>query len=321
MFGINDLKQHLDITGNNVECPVKGCDTYVPKQKKSFKTTTEFQCPTHQIFISPSTFEYQEERDNLLWFQTNDRLLFEDIKKVKRESRIARDNSEDAVSWNVFRFLDRENLLDKYLTNFSKTEVKEAELILWSYSPKEKTIWSWLNKARLEFGETISRGSEPDIIILTDKVLYFIEAKLNANNKTKPSNPSERKEYETGGNKHFEKVFRSDYHTIAIAEKRYELMRFWLLGTWIAKELKVDFELVSLLRNENEKTLEKEFSEHIKTKAGINYSRIDWEDIYVFIVSSSDSKPKEMMCNYFKNKTIGYRTGQLKRAFEINNKC
>lgn len=321
MYGINDLKQNINITGNNVECPVKECNTCVPKQKKSFKTTSEFQCPTHQIFISPSTFEYKEEKDNLLWYQPNDRLLFEDIKKVKRESRIARDNSEDAVSWNVFRFLDRENLLDLYLTNFSKIKVKGAELILWSYSPKEANIWSWLNKARLEFGETISRGSEPDIIILTDKILYFIEAKLNATNKTQPSNRSERKKYETGGHKHFDNVFRSDYQTIAIDEKRYELMRFWLLGTWIAKELKVDFELVSLLRSENEKTLEKEFGKHISVTKNTKYSRINWEDIYYFIESSSESKSTDKMCNYFKNKTIGYSSGQLKNAFEINNKC
>ena len=321
MFGINDLKQNINITSDKVECPVKGCDSYVQRQKKSFKKTTDFQCPTHQIFISPSTFEYKEEKDNLLWYQPRDKMLFEDIKKVKRESRIARDNSEDAVSWNVFRFLDRENLLDLYLTNASKTKVNGAELILWSYSPKEANVWSWLNKARLEFGEMISAGSEPDIIILTDKVLYFIEAKLNAPNKTQPSNFSERKKYETGGQNHFEKVMCSDYQLTAIDEKRYELMRFWLLGSWIAQELKLDFELVSLLRSNNEKTLEKDFSKHIRVTDNRKYSRTNWEDIYDFIESSPESKSKNKMCDYFKNKTIGFRSGQLKSAFEINNKC
>ena len=96
-------------------------------------------------------------------------------------------------------------------------------------------------------------------------------------------------------------------------------MRFWLLGTWIAKELKVDFELISLLRSENEKTIEEDFSKHIRLTENRKYSRTNWEDIYDFIESSSESKSQNKLCNYFKNKTIGYKSGKLKKAFEINN--
>ena len=117
----------------------------------------------------------------LLYINSNDvRVYFDEIKKVKRESRIARDNSEDALTWNVMRFLDRQGFLTYFLSQLSNKEIKEVELILWSYSPKENSDWSLLNDARKEFGETVARGSEPDIIIRTDKVLYFLEAKLTA---------------------------------------------------------------------------------------------------------------------------------------------
>ena len=56
-----------------------------------------------------------------------------------------------------------------------------------------RTSWDLLNKARIEFGETIARGSEPDVIIRTENALYFIEAKLTATNNTEPSNPTDRK--------------------------------------------------------------------------------------------------------------------------------
>ncbi len=236
MYGINELKYEIKIFDDKVERPVSGCEEWVPRQKNNFKAINKFKCPKHKIFISPSTFEYEEEKDNLLWYTLKDKKLFEDIKKVKRESRIVRDNSEDAVSWNVFRFLDRENLLIPYLNSISNEVLNDAELIFWSYSEKESGIWSWLNKSRIEFGESIARGSEPDIIIVTDKILYFVESKLTSTNKTKPIVPENIKKYQSGGNNHFEKVFNSDYETLVNKNQRYELMRFWLLGTWIAKK-------------------------------------------------------------------------------------
>lgn len=198
-----------------------------------------------------------------MWFDDTDKKLFKEILKVKRESRIARDNSEDALTWNVMRFLDRQNLLKDFLTQLSKKEIKETELILWSYSPKEKSNWSLLNKARIEFGETIARGSEPDIIIRTDRVLYFLEAKLTAKNETKPSDLQNRKKYETGGNGLFKQIFKSDYETVAIKEERYELMRYWLLGSWMAKQLKTDFEFYILVMQSREEQIEAEFDKHI----------------------------------------------------------
>lgn len=190
----------------------------------------------YNIFISPSTFEYSDESDNFLWKEKFDIELFEKIKRVKRESRMARDNSEDAVSWNVFRFLERNSLIEEFLSVITGLYLKSSEIIYWSYSQKEDKVLPELNKARREFGEVIKRGSEPDIIIKTDKVLFFIEVKFTAGNKTIPSNKNNSKKYESGGHNWFSRVFKSDYKTIAIIEKKYELLRYWLLGTWMAKQ-------------------------------------------------------------------------------------
>lgn len=319
MHGINDLKENIKITENKVECPVKGCEEIVERQRNVFRRDQIFQCPKDKIYISPSTFEYETEQENILWFDDADKLLFAEIKKVKRESRIARDNSEDALTWNVFRFLDKHGLIPNFLSQFSDRKSNDAELIFWSYSTKEKTGWDILNKARIEFGETIARGSEPDVIIRTDNTLCFIEAKLTATNNTQPSNPTDRKKYETGGHYLFQNIFSSDYKTIAINDEKYELMRFWLLGSWIAEQLNLEFYLVNLVLSEREIDIESRFRAHIIDDKKKFFIRLTWEDIYETINNSNTNEAdRHKILNYFNNKTIGYNgNGNLQKAFSI----
>jgi len=317
MLGVEELKERIEITETTVECPVKGCSEKVERQRVVFKKEDRFKCPKHNIFISPSTFEYPSELDNLLWKERPDLDLLEKIRTVKRESRMARDNSEDAVSWNVFRFLEKNNLIEGLLSLITGTALKSSEVIYWSYSQKENTRWSELNKARKEFGEEIERSSEPDIIIKTDNALFFIEAKLTAGNDTVPSNVSNSKKYETGGDNWFSKVFNSDYKTVAIVEKKYELLRFWLLGTWMAKQQDLDLYLINLVLSEREADIEAIFKRHIKENQRSQFLRVTWKTIYQYI-SKSLSRDKDIMIRYFRNKTIGYDgNGRLQRAFSI----
>jgi len=319
MFGIKELKEEIEITENTVECPVRDCNEKVARQRKVFKKEDRFRCPKHDIFISPSTFEYFDESDNSLWKEKSDMKLFKKIKKVKRESRMARDNSEDTVSWNVFRFLERNNLIEEFLNSITGLYIKSSEVIYWSYSQKENKVLSELNKARREFGEVIKRGSEPDIIIKTDKALFFIEAKFTAGNRTIPSNKNNSKKYESGGHNWFSMVFKLDYKTIAIIEKKYEPLRFWLLGTWIAKKQGLDFYLINLVLSEREKDIENIFKGNIRETKRRKFLRITWEDIYNYISNINSSKDKDIILNYFRNKTIGYNGyGRLQRAFSIN---
>src|SRR5665647_908786 len=121
MYGLSDLKNAITVNEATVECPVKGCNHFVPRQRKIFKRLEEFKCPEHGIFVSPSTFEYQNKVENLLWKDATDQdLLFNGVFSVKRETeRIARDNSEDAVTWNVFRYLEKQKLLCGFLSSLT----------------------------------------------------------------------------------------------------------------------------------------------------------------------------------------------------------
>lgn len=257
--------------------------------------------------------------------------LFSAIKTVKRESRIARDNSEDAVTWNVFRYLERQNLLPAFLNDYFKTSIKDAELMLWSFNQHEYqqqkasfTGWLLLNEAREMFGETIARGSEPDVIIDTDQALIFIEAKLTSGNDTSGDRKSmlkrqqNPKKYTSGGNNWYDQVFKTDYPDV-VADQKYELLRFWLLGAWMAKQVNKKFILANLVLGDKEKDIEKEFGGHIQQSEAGFFKRISWEDIYQFVVKSGVSNSDtDKMLHYFSSKTLGYDSkGNLIKAFKI----
>ena len=319
MYGANNLKSKIIITEKTVECPIQGCLVCVKRQRKSFKCKPEYQCPQHNIYISPSTFENPSEFDNFLWKDPEDRILLKNIKKVKRESRMARDNSEDALSWNVFRYLERTNQISKLLSGITQSVISSSEIIYWSYSQISDGAWPALINTRSEFGEDPQRSSEPDIIVESDKAIFFIEAKFKARNITKPSNLSERKKYLTGGGSWFDKVFNSCYETISIDQQKYELMRFWLLGTWMAERLDKDFYLINLVREDREKKIEDLFKPHIKATTTRKFLRLSWEYIYQNILSHAQSNPeKDKLLSYFENKTIGYNhAGELQIAFSL----
>ena len=145
----------------------------------------------------------------------------------------------------------------------------------------------------------------------------MIEAKLNASNKTVPrsKNPLVKKKYVAEGCEWYADVFKSDFETAAIGEQKYELLRFWLLGSWMAQNQNLRFFLVDLVPEAKEKDIETQFKRHIRENANRLFLRSTWEDIYR-LIQETDNRKKRLMLDYFENKTVGYnREGNLQRAF------
>jgi hypothetical protein len=306
MFGANDLKSEIKPLDNHVVCPVKDCKKIVPRQKRVFRSSKDFFCSEHKIYVSPSTFEYQNYTDTLLWKDKADLELLRRIALVKRENRIARDNSEDAVTWNVFRFLEKQNLLPKYLSTFSNNEEKNPEINYWSYSQTEDAAWSKLVRARKEFERYPAKGSEPDLIIKSDTTLFFIEAKFNSSNNTVPrsKDPLVKQKYVTGGSSWYQSVFKSEFEDLASKYKKYELLRFWLLGSWMAHAQNLNFIMVNLVPSEREKDIEAQFKKHVFEGNDRTFCRGTWEGIYRFIQEEETvaEVPKEWFLDILKTK-------------------
>lgn len=325
MYKLNDLKEKLKITDQSIECPVKGCNVIVDRMYRTGNEGKNFECSIHKIKITPSTFIYNSDADNLLWNDNEDKTLLDNISIVKRECRMSSENSEDALSWNVFRYLEKNQLLSTFLNDISNDDHKIIDIIYWSYSENEKKLWSFLRNARLEFGESFDKGSEPDIMVLTDKTLFFIEAKYLSSNKTSGTGETlikridNSKKYESGGNKHFDKIFKSDYKSL-VRDQKYELMRFWILGTWIAKKNNLKFHLVNLVLENEELNIKQDFDNHIVTDSNNTFSRYTWEAIYSLILcNNSQDKDSLSILDYFKYKAASYdNKGLLKKAFNID---
>jgi hypothetical protein len=317
MFGIRELKNRIEITKTTVECPVIGCPYRVERQRNSFKREERFYCPTHRIYISPTTFEYQNDKDNLLWKNPADIALLETIKATKRESRITRDNSEDALTWNVFRFLELSHLLPQLMSSVVQGEHDPMEVIYWSYSQKINGAWPKLNEARKMFGETLQRSSEPDLIAVSDRGLFFIEAKLTATNDTIPNEKRSQTKYLVGGDRWYEKVITKDYEEVAIKAKKYELLRFWLLGSWLAKEMGKEFYLINIVLSERERNIEQQIDPFICQTPSRRFKRITWEEIRTYVADHAPTSiEKSALLAYYKNKSLGYnRFGEIQRAF------
>lgn len=334
MFGFRDLKPVIR-TKPKVECPVLGCTTEVERQTKgSSMRESRYFCPQHGIYISPSTFEYKNEVDSFLWREDTNRRLLEEIKCVKAEKhRLGRERSEDAVTWNVFRFIDSHGHLPGVCDTLLCPGLwNNTRLIYWSYDPVQRSAWDWLLRARVEFGEAdtleLAKGqrvSEPDLIVIGDGALAFVENKFRSGNDTSGKGKSllrrldNLKRYCTGGSRWYDKVFRNDYRTV-VSDQKYELLRFWLLGSWIAHqhEPRLRFYLVNVVRDGEETDIEETFGDHIRQDDQRRFVRLTWEEIHRYIATSTpQDKAKDALLTYFSDKTMGYPVGKLVRAFNV----
>lgn len=326
MYGLTDLKPAFRMTKLEVECPVKGCTSVVPRQTKADGPigNERFLCHAHHIYISPSTFAYANPADAFLWRDDYDTTLLDEICGYKAEShRLNQERSEDALTWNVFRYFDKQpqnSSLRKFLQATASGEPKET--IYWSYSTQQKSTWDLLNRAHHEFGETTSltphrsrRGvTEPDIMLLTSTDLILIEAKFTSGNETSGNAVDvekrvlNEKQYVTGGDNWFSKVFAPEatYEKV-VRDQKYELLRMWLLGSWIASQLDVRFTLVNLVRDGFEESIAESFGKYLVPSDARCFVRRTWEGIARECLSApaSDDDAKRLL-RYLREKTAGF---------------
>jgi hypothetical protein len=121
---------------------------------------------------------------NLLSKEPEDIQLLTTILKTKRENRLARSNSEDAVTWNMFRYLETSNHLERYLESIGIHNARNPKIHYWYYDEESQNTYPLLLKARSTFGEKPYRGSEPDLLIETEDTIIVIECKTGSSNNT-----------------------------------------------------------------------------------------------------------------------------------------
>lgn len=322
MLGLRDLKEERITDGQRVACPLRDCTRSVPRrQREQPLRQDQFACQDHAIYISPSTFEYVRYQDNLLWTNPEDTRLLEGLLKVKRESRLAREKSEDAVTWNVLRALENVGPLESWVAHTTGRTPGRLQLAYWSCDPVTLRDHKALADARGAFNEQAHRGSEPDVIAFGPSALIFIEAKLMSRNQTRPSEPQAAEQrYTQGAGEWYPSVVKSDFREVAIDHQFYELLRLWLLGTWAANRTDVPFYLINLTADQRERDIEMRFGRHIKESPERSFRRATWEGVLKHLQSSAPTHVVTgRLEDYMRQKTTGYDSaGRIQRAFSMS---
>lgn len=304
-----------------MQCPVRGCPTCVPVQRRTFRRSPEFFCQTHRVYIGRSTFEYERDADNLLSHTPEDQALLATIKPFKRESRMARERSEDALTWNVFRHLESSGRLTPWLDALTGGKASAAVVHYWSFEASTGDTWAPLAEARAAFGELEGRGSEPDLVITTDVAHIWVEAKLGSGNDTTPSDiDGAKRRYTCGGGGWYASVVNSPFETVAVELRRYELLRLWLLGSWAAARRGKRFALLNLVREGFEEDVPSFAKTHFRQGPDRLVHRATWESVYGEIhAAPPHSAADAALLRYLRSKTLGYDgRGRLMRAFALD---
>lgn len=156
--------------------------------------------------------------------------------RPKKEIAFGFETSEDAVTWVVFEYLHRSQLLVPSLQALGiqpdmQTSSQPA-LLLWGVpvgsSPRSIQIRDRLARECLALGESAQSLSEPDVLIdLGENGIVLIEVKYLSNNDCAPYNYSNWQKYSSQGRLSWD--FDQVRHTGC-----YELARYWCILNRIA---------------------------------------------------------------------------------------
>jgi hypothetical protein len=226
-------------------CPVRGC-------------AEASLCPTHRINVHATrggfTYVYDDSFRNLLWVEADDRQRLQAILRGKRESRMGHEHSEDAVTWNVFRFFERHGCLSGAVRRICSCPTVEPLTIFWTTHGDR--LWEPYRLCSDQIPEKATARSESDLILLWEhKLLVVIEAKFRSPNRS-GSDAKKRADELRKSHPYIEDASR--YLDRAGAEEAvrdgwYELLRNWALGTTLKDTLGCEaFVLVNLVRKRHE---------------------------------------------------------------------
>ena len=305
-YGLHELRadrRPLLVGAHRIRCHVKDCSEIVelPRgtQWKRMRTNC---CQRHHIFVHKNTYRFDDtemgwQRNFLATVRDTDRL--KKIQGTKVEQRWGHENSEDALTWNVFRTFEKAgklSLLAALLTGERVQMVEPIELIPWSNH--NGSPWEPLEQARQHFKEGKRIPTEPDVVLLSRSGMVFVEAKFGSPNKRKEPDIYR---YQVGG-------FYKQYFTADLASVSYhQLVRHFLFAAHIADQLGIrQFMLVNLVRRSSQQepgNTSRHFGQGFLKKPN-QFRQATWEDIYDAFLRSNDLPPElNLLRRYFENKT------------------
>lgn len=318
MFGVSVLKPRLDAGASDVCCPVRGCGYRVPLQPALFRATAEYRCPLHRIYVAASTFAYEREADNLLWTREDDLALLNGGRRRGWDLGLARENSERAVTWNVFRWLEVSGALPGLLEHALGRGVATAHVTYWGYSPEREGVYMPLLRARNAFEEEDADATEPTVLIDTDDTLILVDPRMGPTTETSQT-PVGWERYERGGKGWSNRVFAGAVREAAGDKGPFELLKLWLLGSYMAELAGKAFVLLHMTPVWSGAPLLAKLRPQFVSDPTREARSLTWEGTYEYIAAEyPGARDVQAVLTYFREKSAGYGAdGRLRRAFAV----
>jgi len=300
-----------------IRCYFRGCDKYLRPPTRS---DSGVACPKHDIFChSSGTYSYLAPEQNAI--VSEDVFKNSVLGKSKKydKKRLGNENSEDALTWNVFRSLQLAGCLGQCAQRlFGVPTATEPDLYLWGLRSTGDSfkLWDLLSRAREHFeGRLPPRHprTEPDVALhVPCEYLLLIEAKFTSDNSCCCAH---------AGEKHGKllQLYHSPTLNMLDVEKARstwhlfdQLWRNMVFAEWMAQQDTEATEayLVNLVREGYETTTRAEFGGLLNDEYQGHFRRVTWEEIYR--LAMNERSELDLMCRYMEQKTAN-----LRRAFDF----
>jgi hypothetical protein len=318
-YGIDDLDPKVVVDPNDrnrVRCYVRGCQNYV-RRPTDLRNEPGEPCPTHGIYCRHSrtaTYVYEDVRRNIIAAADlfGERVMGHPFKYDF--NYLGNENSEDAVSWNVFRSIQESGHLAQ-LADLLIGEKYDEEpgLYLWGIRVSDDSFepWDLLVAARDRFESNLPVDrplTEPDIALhLPGKYLVLIEAKFTSPNgwyrqgvrqNDKSLTLEELLDIYSG-----EEVRLLNMDLAQQCERiPYQLWRNTVFADWMALQESPQTKPyhVNLVREGYEHESQKAFSALLNELYRDRFQPATWEAIYAWLVASSHC---DRLRHYMEQKT------------------
>lgn len=180
----------------------------LPHRPKVTPNTPGYQYFSYEDFISgepvitkngtvskTGVFEYDDFRDNLLLDKYNP--ILSSMRSMKTK-HLRSENSEDAITWNVFKSLQQINPQHWYSELISKginqTKYSPKQLVPSDQLPHNLTInlWETIKPPSTLLDNQLEGPTEVDVFIESEDFVWFIEAKFKSDISTKTTHNHSR---------------------------------------------------------------------------------------------------------------------------------
>lgn len=323
MYGISTLKTRREVTAAGVACPVRGCLHLVPPQPGVLRLTPEFKCPLHKVYISESALAYEKETDNLLW---TDRASLELLRAVRGERPapwLGVETSDDALLWNVFRWFDMNRLLPGLLQRWSGRAGLDGRPVYWGYDPVRERLFDSLRHGRSLFTEPEDDLTEPGLLVATPDTLFMVAGRAFASGPRRRQppgyGPARWQSYAEGGEGWARRVLKAPCPDLTSDPGAFELLRLWLIGTWMATDQERDFVLIYVTPRVWGEAALGRLLPRLRGHAEHLVVHAHWEDVYDHVSADHLEAPDaRALLSYLAEKSAGYdRGGRLRRALSL----